>query len=238
MKIKTDKGLRDSLIVTAYEKYKLFINNSSLPSFSIRYKSNISDGSIAAYRNENGKHIITIDERFPHAGKNLYTRILFHEFTHLLDNVETKNTFNNNAYRYYTEFHAAKIAMIYLLGCENIKVFGSLIYSKEIIAELQNRKLKYINLMKELFNDKPNYDTIEYHCAHLLGEICTVNMAFPSHINETLSDTIIPLPYRIKVIQASEALEKQPITIDIIDRIGYLLKSAAIEQTMHLVTNL
>lgn len=235
MKVKTAKALNEKIILQAYDEFKVFICNEALPKFSIRYKPDASDGVIATYKNEKGNHIITIDTRFPYAGKQLYNRVLFHEFTHLLDNANTENKFNDNAYRYFTEFHAAKIAMLFSLGCNAINAFENIIYSQEIISELQSKQLAYKHQTDLLFQGMPNYDNVEYNCAHLSGDVAAINLVFPSHANQILTLDILPIPYLEYVTEIHNLFNESHVGETEIKTCDLLLRTAAIKHVNSLV---
>ncbi|EKU41963.1 hypothetical protein C518_2916 [Lysinibacillus fusiformis ZB2] len=107
-----------SYIIQKLTSYKKFMLIEKMPTFEIvivEAKNNASHN----YDVQNDKHTLIV-------GSNILNKsmeyILFHEFTHMYD-VITFSAKNPNVYfanRGYTEYHAAQIELLKLLGARNV----------------------------------------------------------------------------------------------------------------------
>lgn len=230
MKARISNPSPDVLIRICYEEFKAFIHNDQLPDFDIAYTPDATE-SIASYQCKDGRHIITIDERFPNAQKSDYIGILFHEFTHLSDQLSPViKCFSLDESMYFDEYHATKVASLYSLGCKDLQLTSNIQYTQKVTNYLtfchtQFQKF-FTDAFPKSFNKIPDLRLLDYKCACLSGVMSANNLLFPCHTNEILSFDVVPQPYQKYIVEIFNILENHDLSHDVITQTNKLLADA------------
>lgn len=108
----------------AYEEYQEFMKVSGMPKYNFVY-SNQKGSTIAEAIYNNNRYNLIIANTLCTTYKEGAKGILFHEFTHILDEEELVNAYgfpyeDRNVKYVYKELHAEQIKTLYLLGCKTI----------------------------------------------------------------------------------------------------------------------
>lgn len=139
-------------------EYCMFMGISSLPEYRIEPYHFVPQKTIAKaqarYDFCANQYVLRVCEDF-----ELSRNTLFHEFTHILDNEEVGGTDIGN-YLFsigYTEYHAAQIALLELLGCRSSKDENFRFSMKVQCADypsvsdyILDRRQRYLNDMKSI----------------------------------------------------------------------------------------
>lgn len=161
-KLNTDRLQSESFVKQAYESYKTFISDGSLPAITIEVLSEADGTDLARHNFVDGKHIVSVHKDLHHIQK-VATPYLYHEFTHLLDhetNFVGTDVNTRAAYLFlFTEFHASQIMMMSFLGFESINDMKHISLSNEISDLTQKlslsdfltyKKAEYLNDLGKL----------------------------------------------------------------------------------------
>lgn len=120
-------GVELSLYLTAYQNdYKRFMGIDNFPTYDIRIKETSMSMALARgyeapaeahYEARTQKHILTISSNV-----ELHKQLIYHEFTHMLD---SEMYVGNDPVRYaklsgFTEYHAAQVELMKLLGAKTV----------------------------------------------------------------------------------------------------------------------
>lgn len=134
-----------------YKEYIQFMNISfDMSTFEIKFRK-VTKDTFANVKEVNGKYILTVDPllcKTPFAKSTLY-----HEFTHIYDNVIMSQLGVEQSYIYhvYTEYHASQIEMMTKLNCHS--AFGKIdnnIDHKLLADELLNEKSDFAKRVSSL----------------------------------------------------------------------------------------
>ena len=151
----------------AYEEYQKFMKVSGMPKYKFQY-INQQGTTIAEERYENNTYyLIVANTLCTDAYKAIAKGILFHEFTHILDEEELVQMYgfshdDRNTPYVYKEIHAEQIKALHLLGCKTIDDLDGINKEK---TSFQHKKSLYnihdylIECQKEL---RDNIELIEY----------------------------------------------------------------------------
>lgn len=151
----------------AYEEYQEFMKVSGMPNYKFKYISQ-QGTTIAEERYENNTYYLIVANTLCTAAyKAIAKGILFHEFTHILDEEELVSMYgfshdDRNTPYVYKEIHAEQIKTLHLLGCKTIDDLDSIDKDK---PTFQHKKSLYnihgyiIECQKEL---RENIELIEY----------------------------------------------------------------------------
>lgn len=127
-----------------YEEYQKFIKVSEMPKYKFKYV-NQKGTTIAEERYEHNAYYLIVANTLCTADYKAAAKgILFHEFTHILDEEELVQMYgfsheDRNTQYVYKEVHAEQIKALYLLGCKTIDDTESI--DKERISFQYNKKL-------------------------------------------------------------------------------------------------
>nr|DAM58170.1 MAG TPA: hypothetical protein [Bacteriophage sp.] len=128
----------------AYIDYQKFVKVPKMPVYKFKYIKQ-QGTTIAEERNENNTYYLIISDKLCTPDyKSIAKGILYHEFTHILDEEELVNKYGfshneRNTMYVYKEIHAEQIKTLYLLGCKTIDDLGSI--DKDRISFQHNKKL-------------------------------------------------------------------------------------------------
>lgn len=128
----------------AYEEYQEFIKVSEMPKYKFKYV-NQKGTTIAEERYENDTYYLIVANTLCTADYKAAAKgILFHEFTHILDEEELSQMYgisheDRNTPYVYKEVHAEQIKALHLLGCKTIEDTESI--DKERVSFQYNKKL-------------------------------------------------------------------------------------------------
>ena len=151
----------------AYEEYQDFMKVSGMPNYKFKY-INQQGTTIAEERYENNTYYLIVANTLCTASyKAIAKGILFHEFTHILDEEKLVSMYgfshdDRNTPYVYKEVHAEQIKTLHLLGCKTIDDLESIDKDK---PTFQHKKSLYnihdylIECQKEL---RENIELIEY----------------------------------------------------------------------------
>lgn len=128
----------------AYIDYQKFVKVPKMPVYKFKYTKQ-QGTTIAEERNENNTYYLIISDKLCTPDyKSIAKGILYHEFTHILDEEELVNKYgfsheDRNTPYVYKEVHAEQIKTLHLLGCKTIDDTESI--DKERISFQYNKKL-------------------------------------------------------------------------------------------------
>lgn len=170
--MKKNKGFINLYINAALKKYKKFMNTKEMPQFQIEVDNSVSFAG-HNYSVQNKLHKLKVNENITEASN---IGLLYHEFTHIYDTDKyslSSELYNRN--RGFTEYHAAQIELLKILGAENEldKISFSL---NDIINTPQGklRVLDYILISSFVVKQETmrgNYPKTFFEYANMIGMI-------------------------------------------------------------------
>lgn len=165
----------------AYTDYQKFVKVSKMPTYKFKY-INQQGTTIAEERNENNIYYLIISNKLcTNEYKSTAKGILYHEFTHILDEEELINKYGfshneRNTMYVYKEIHAEQIKTLYLLGCKNIDDLESIDKDKisfqyknemyniyDYLIEYQGELRNNIELIENAKNSKIKINIYEFN---------------------------------------------------------------------------
>ncbi len=205
--MKDNTFLYESIIKQCFKNFKLFSGNSTLPNFGIKWYDSDKDeidfyASFDAPMLYKKNYILKVDKSIFRKYKNeKISSILYHEFIHLSDALEFGNK-DFNEFKYimttYSEYHAAKIEMMKLIGLSSIDekhdidLKGNIIYhsARISIADFIEQNFNKCNNFFRIRDNNPipeNFVKDMRFTLYLLGYISITNV------------TINKYKYKIKI---------------------------------------
>lgn len=151
----------------AYEEYQQFMEVSEMPEYKFNYISQ-QGATIAVEHYENDTYYLSVANTLCTAKyKAIAKGILFHEFTHILDEEELACMYgishnDRNTPYVYKEIHAEQIRTLQLLGCKTVSDLGNIDKDKNSFQHknsLYNIHDYLIECQKEI---RDNIELIEY----------------------------------------------------------------------------
>lgn len=175
-----------------YNQYKVFVKNINLPNivpvFDIsKAHINASFAYIDVDELNNSTIILYIDENLFQYNERFCKSILFHEFTHVLDGVQTFKKIRlsdiekfNKIMATYSEYHASQIEILCNIGYKKVKPISKRfnisdkVYFKDDLVDIENYIIYPLANASVILNkDKYAYfdlKDIEYNIKYLMAE--------------------------------------------------------------------
>lgn len=231
----------------ALEDYKLFTNITDFPNFDIVVDSSNIDETLdnlavslgsADYELSTGKQKLVLYESVFNKMVNPRS-LLFHEFTHIYDDKAFINQDGRKkiAFHGVTEYHAAQIELLYLVGAASVNHIDNFSMNKKILSHFMEESIQeflershqrvkeFINTdyyktsigalgqsLGAIFNYLGYVDVCERHATDYSGD-CDVDLLSPIVDMALIKEFSIKMRYRLSIQGATNCADQYLMVI-------------------------